>query len=72
MRKLVLLTLLAASSAGLLAQSVQVPVMQTVIPGIGASWAGEVSGCPGVVANASSISRSNYYHSVGVTSASGT
>lgn len=72
MRKLVLLALLAASSAGLLAQSVQVPVMQTVIPGIGASWAGEVSGCPGVVANASSISRSNYYHSVGVTSASGT
>ncbi len=73
MRKLALISLLAASHVGLLfAQSVQQAVLQTVIYGISSSWAGEIPGCPGVVSNVSAISRSNYYHSVGVVSGSGT
>ena len=70
MRKLVLLLLIAGSNVGLLAQSVQQAVVETVIPGIGSSWHGECAA--GVVNNSSPFSRNNFYHSFGVTSSLGT
>jgi len=69
MRKLVILSIIAVSNVGLLAQSIQRSVTETVVYGVSSSWAGECAA--GVVSNLSAISRSNYYHSFGVTSGSG-
>lgn len=76
MRKRYALALLAAavysSNIGRSQSGLQQPVTETVISGISSTWPGECGGSLGAIDNSSAVSRQNLYHSVYVTSGTGT
>ena len=58
------------SNIGHAQTGLQTPVLETVISGISSSWAGECG--PNAINNTSTVSRRNYYNSVGLVTGSGT